>query len=115
MILLVYRIELRDESARAVHEEMDARVDAVARATPGYLGRELFQAGPLETVGLLRFESEAAVAAWTSHADHHAAHVRGVEELYRSYRVEVYELVRGKGFDRDERTDSDTRSAGSEA
>ena len=102
MILLVYRIVLRDEAARAAHDDMDARVDAVAAATPGYLGRELFQVGPLETLGLLRFESEEAVTAWKTHADHQTAHVRGVEELYRSYRVEVYELVRSNGFDLDE-------------
>ena len=80
---------------------MTRRVDAVAAATPGYLGGEVFEAGPLETVGLLRFESQDAVATWTAHVDHQAAHTRGVEELYRSYRVEVYELVRANGFDLD--------------
>ena len=66
------------------------------------VGRELFQVGPLETLGLLRFESEEAVTAWKTHADHQTAHVRGVEELYRWYRVEVYELVRSNGFDLDD-------------
>ena len=101
MILIVYRTVLRGPEMREAHDEMTRLTDAVAEATPGYIGAELFHPGPLETVGLLRFESQQAVKAWSDHPDHKLAHVRGVEELYRTYSVEVYELVRQAGFDLD--------------
>ena len=102
MMLLVYRTVLRGPEFEPAHREMTALLDDLAKRTPGFIGTETFTVGPGETIGLMSFESEAALAAWREHADHKRTHVRGVEEVYRSYRVEVYELVRQAGFDLDD-------------
>ncbi|HEY4331001.1 MAG TPA: hypothetical protein VGM78_00460 [Ilumatobacteraceae bacterium] len=100
MILLVYRTVLRGPEMREEFDEMNRLTDAVALNTPGYIGAETFAVSPLETVGLLRFETQEAMAMWSDHPDHKTAHVRGVDELFSKYEVEVYDLVRQAGFDR---------------
>jgi heme-degrading monooxygenase HmoA len=106
MKLLVYRTVLRGPEFEADHREMTQLLDDLADRTPGFLGTETFSPRPGETVGLMRFESEESLAAWREHPDHKRTHVRGVEEVYRSYRVEIYELTRQAGFDLDEPTPS---------
>jgi heme-degrading monooxygenase HmoA len=100
MMLLVYRTVVRGPEFERDHEEMTALLDDIAARTPGFIGTETFRGGPGETIGLMRFESEDALGAWRDHPDHQRTHVRGVDEVYSSYRVEVYELVRQAGFDR---------------
>ena len=104
MVLIVYRTVLRSPDFEADHHEMTTLLYELAASTPGFVGVETFTRDDGETVGLLRFESEDAVTAWREHPDHQRTHVRGVEEVYRSYRVEVYHLVRQAGFDLDHST-----------
>ena len=101
MIMIVYRTVVRSPEYERDHAEMTELLDDLAARTPGFIGTETFQGGPGETIGMMRFESEEAVAAWRDHPDHQRTHVRGVEEVYSSYRVEVFELVRQAGFDLD--------------
>ena len=100
MILIVYRTVLRGPEHAGAHAEMTAASDALAATVPGFISSEAFHKSPLETVGLMYFADEDAVAAWREHQIHQGLHVRGVEEVYQSYNVEVFELVRQAGAER---------------
>jgi heme-degrading monooxygenase HmoA len=97
--MLLYTTTLRDESLRAEHENMKRRMRALAESVPGFLGEEDYRnEADGSTLGILRFEDEAALAAWRDHPDHGAVHNRGVDSVYASYTVEVFERVRDASF-----------------
>jgi heme-degrading monooxygenase HmoA len=97
--MLLYTTTLRDESQRAEHEDMKRRMRALAESVPGFLGEQDFRnEDDGSMLGILRFEDEAALAAWRDHPDHGAVHNRGVDSVYASYTVEVFERVRDAGF-----------------
>jgi heme-degrading monooxygenase HmoA len=98
MIVLLFTVVPRGDELVAAHGEMTRQMHALAEATPGFLGAEYFDRPDGGTFGVLRFEDEAALAAWRDHPDHGATHVRGVEEVYSTYRVEVCEVIREAGF-----------------
>jgi len=68
----------------------------LAQRMPGFIAAE--GAGDL---GIIRFESLAALRAWRDHPEHVAAQRRGRAELYASYRVEICELVRAYAYEAD--------------
>jgi heme-degrading monooxygenase HmoA len=97
--MLLYTTTLRDESFRAEHDDMKRRMRALAESVPGFLGEEDYRnQADGSTLGILRFEDEAALAAWRDHPDHGAVHNRGVGSVYASYTVEVFERVRDASF-----------------
>ena len=100
--MFVQVIQGRTSDARQVRAQLDKWVKEVAPGAVGWLGSTAGVTDDGQVIALARFESEEAVTAWKTHADHQTAHVRGVDELYRSYRVEVYELVRSNGFNLDD-------------
>jgi heme-degrading monooxygenase HmoA len=97
--MLMYTTTLRDESGRAQHEDMKRRMRELAETIPGFLGEEDYRhEADGSMLGILRFEDEAALAAWREHPDHKAVHNVGVESVYGSYRVEVFERIRDAEF-----------------
>jgi heme-degrading monooxygenase HmoA len=99
VILLLYTTSPRDESVRAEHEDMTRRMRELAEGTPGFLGwDDVRNEGTGAALGMLRFEDEAALAAWRDHPDHGAVHNRGVESVYASYSVEVFQRIRDATF-----------------
>jgi heme-degrading monooxygenase HmoA len=100
MIVLLFTVVPRTDALRSDHEEMNRRMHALAEATPGFVDAEYYPRPDGGTFGVLRFEDEAALAAWRDHPDHADAHRRAVEEVYATYRVEVCERVREATFTR---------------
>jgi heme-degrading monooxygenase HmoA len=99
VILLLYTVTLRDESRRAEHEEMKRQMRVLAESIPGFLGEEDYRnEADGSMLGVLRFEDETALAAWRDHPSHGAVHNVGVESVYASYRVEVFERKRDASF-----------------
>jgi heme-degrading monooxygenase HmoA len=77
---------------------MTRRLYALAEATPGFVDHERYERPDGGTFGVLRFESEDALAAWRDHPDHGEAHQRAVEDVYSTYRVEICERIRQANF-----------------
>ncbi len=102
MIVLLFSTVPRNDGVRAEHEDMKRAMRALAEDVPGFLGWDEYEEAGGGTFGVLRFESEAALAAWRDHPDHMEIHRRGVEDVYASYRVEVCERVRDASFSRPE-------------
>jgi heme-degrading monooxygenase HmoA len=98
MIVMLFWLKLRDESLRAVHDEMTAHNRRLAEATPGFVSWE-DHAGPGgEILGIVHFENDEALVRWREHPDHVAAHNRAREEVYASTKVEICEVVRDARF-----------------
>jgi heme-degrading monooxygenase HmoA len=98
VIVFLFTVVPRDESRRAEHEDMTRRLNDLAAQTPGFINAETYDRPDGGTFGVIRFEDEDALAAWRDHPDHGAAHQRAVEDVYRTYHVEVCELVRDASF-----------------
>lgn len=94
MVVVLIQTTLREGCDLAAYEALNARMYELAQGIPGFLGAD--SAGEL---GLVRFESLAALKAWRDHPEHAAAQERGRRELYASYKVEVCEIVRAYEFD----------------
>lgn len=97
MIVTVFRSRVR-EDARAEYLEMAARLSALARSMPGYIAHKSFAAADGEQVTIVEFEDEAALRAWTVHADHAAAKRTGRERFYSEYRVQICTTIRQSRF-----------------
>jgi heme-degrading monooxygenase HmoA len=98
MIVVLFATTLRDEALRDDYDELNRRTQELASAIPGFAGWQEFRTDDGETVGIVRFESDEALAAWRDDPVHQAVHQRGVDAVYGSYRVEILERVREAGF-----------------
>jgi heme-degrading monooxygenase HmoA len=98
MIVLLFSTAPRNDRVRAEYDEMKRAMHALAEDVPGFVSWDEYEDADGGTFGVLRFESEAALAAWRDHPDHREIHRRGVDEVYASYRVEVCEVVRDASF-----------------
>ena len=60
--------------------------------------RRTFTSPEGNETAIITFESEAALAAWRNHPEHLEAQRRGQEEFYRSYRIQVCEVLRDYSY-----------------
>lgn len=75
----------------------------LAEATPGFVAwHDVVAPDPDTSMGAILFESEESLSAWREHPDHAAAHQRGEDAVYRSFNVQIYELVRENVWPRGE-------------
>jgi heme-degrading monooxygenase HmoA len=100
MVILLFTVVPRTDALQSDHEEMTRRMHALAEATPGFVGAEYYPRPAGGTFGVIRFEDEAALAAWRDHPDHADTHRLAVEDVYATYRVEVCERIREATFTR---------------
>lgn len=61
---------------------------------PGFLGADEYTSATGETIGVIRFESLEALAAWREHPEHVVVQRRGRSEFYAAYSIEVCQVVR---------------------
>ncbi|HVY54785.1 MAG TPA: antibiotic biosynthesis monooxygenase [Thermodesulfobacteriota bacterium] len=88
MIVTVFRSRLRPEHEREYHE-WGERMEALARAMPGFLSFKTFYARDGERVSIVEFEDEVTHAAWRSHPEHREAQRLGREKFYSEFRIQV--------------------------
>ena len=95
MRMVLFSTTLRHDDVREEHARMVTAMRELAEATPGFVAwHEVVSPDADTATGLIAFESEDALAAWREHPDHAAVHQRGEEAVYRSFQVQIYELVR---------------------
>lgn len=78
------------------YEEMAARMEALAKQQPGYLGMESARNDVGITVSY--WSSLEAIEAWRTHAAHVTAQQRGKEAWYEYYSVRVCKVERAYSF-----------------
>lgn len=95
MRLVLFSTTLRHDEVRDEHREMVESMRELAEATPGFVAwHDVVAADPDTSSGVIVFDSEESLAAWREHPDHGAVHQRGEDAVYRSFDVQIYELVR---------------------
>ena len=97
MVVTIFRSRLRPD-AEPLYGEWAARIDALARAMPGFVAIKRFDAADGERVSLVEFADQAAHDAWRDHPEHRAAQRLGRERFYSEFRVQVCTLQRESRF-----------------
>ena len=85
MYLVVFRNRKRaDISAEAYGADAD-RMEALARAQPGFVSFKSYAAEDGEVIALSEWASEDTARAWRRNADHASVQARGRSEYYETY------------------------------
>jgi len=100
MYLVVFRNRKRSGVDVAAYTADAARMEALARAQPGFLSFKSFESEDGEFVAISEWSSEAAVHAWGSHPEHARIQQRGRDEYYQEYTLFSCSEPRVNRFDR---------------
>ena len=96
-IVTVFRSRLRPEAAELGYFELAERMEARARAMPGFIEFKTFAADDGERVSVIVFDSFEHQAAWRNDSEHRSAQRRGRQEFYAEYSISVCEEHRTGG------------------
>ena len=94
MVIVLIHTALRDDIDQVAYDKLSARMDALVVDMPGFIGMKNYTADDGEAIFMVRFESAKALAAWRNHPEHLEAQRQGKDVFYRSYDVQVCEVVR---------------------
>lgn len=97
MIVTIFRSRLRPDAGEAYHE-VAVRMEALARAMPGFVSFKTFAAPDEERVSLVEFADEASHTAWRNHPEHREAQARGRSDFYAEFHIQVCSVDREYGF-----------------
>jgi heme-degrading monooxygenase HmoA len=97
-IVTVFRSRLRPDAEAHGYRELAVRMEARARAMPGFVDFKSFTADDGERVSIITFDSLDHLAAWRDDPEHRAAQQRGRTEFYEEYSVSVCEQRRNRVF-----------------
>ncbi len=100
MHLIVFRNRKRAGIDAAAYAADAARMEALARAQPGFLSVTSYASADGEVVTLSEWESEAHASAWGRHPDHAAVQARGIAGYYAEYTLFSCDKPRIKRFER---------------
>lgn len=100
MFLVVFRNRKRAGIDEAAYSADAVRMEALARAQPGFLSFKSYVAADGEVIAMSEWASEAAVHAWGSHPEHAVIQKRGRAEYYESYSLFSCNQPREHHFDR---------------
>jgi heme-degrading monooxygenase HmoA len=98
MVIVLIRTKLRAEADRSAYEALNAGMFELVQRIPGFVGAAGYASGG-DDIGVIRFDSLAALRAWREHPEHAVVQQRGRAEFYASYTIEVCEVVRAYDFD----------------
>lgn len=96
MIVGIFRNRLRPDAEG--YAPTAERMEALARAVPGFLFLKTFAAEDGERVSVFGFEDLASLDAWRTHAEHLEAQRQGRERFYAEYELVVARPLRHARF-----------------
>jgi heme-degrading monooxygenase HmoA len=85
MFLVVFRNRKRADIDAAAYEAEAERMEALARAQPGFLAFKSYAAEDGEVVAISEWADETAARAWGRQAEHAETQRRGRAEYYQDY------------------------------
>ncbi len=100
MVVVLFRSRLRPDVG-AEYEETAEHMLALVRAMPGFVSFKTYTAPDGERMSIGHFDSDEALGVWRHHPEHVEAQRRGREAFYAVYDIEVAEVKRAYGFQRD--------------
>ncbi len=101
MYLVVFRNRKRAGMDAAAYAADAERMEALARAQPGFVSFKSYVADDGEVVAISEWASEASARAWGRHPDHAATQVRGRADYYQDYTLYTCDNPRTHTFGRD--------------
>ncbi|MDQ1120339.1 antibiotic biosynthesis monooxygenase [Pseudoxanthomonas winnipegensis] len=81
----------------AAYGEAAARMVALARQQPGFLGVESARGADGFGITISYWDSEAAIAAWRAHAEHAAVRATGRRDWYSHFELRIARVERAYG------------------
>jgi heme-degrading monooxygenase HmoA len=93
----VFRSRLRPENQAAYADEAE-RIHALATQMPGLVDVKGFTADDGERLTVVTFADQATHDAWRRQSDHVGAQVRGRNEFYSEFSLQVCSTVRVRSF-----------------
>jgi heme-degrading monooxygenase HmoA len=100
MVTVIFRSRLRAD-AGPEYAATAERMLALARAMPGFVSFQHYEAPDGERVSLVEFESDEAVRAWREHPEHREAQRRGRQDWYAWFRLTTCTRLREVSFPAD--------------
>ena len=82
------------------YAEAAARMDALVREQPGFLGAESARDGEGFGITVAYFDSEAAIRAWRDHGEHARTRAEGRARWYDGFAVRVAKVERAYDWER---------------
>src|SRR3990172_2754878 len=93
-VVVFFKMHTKPEVDSKQLKALDHSMYDIVSQMPGFLSIETYTSGDGDQVGIVRFTSEEALAAWRNHPDHRAAMKRGREEFYDYVWVQVAKVLR---------------------
>lgn len=87
-IVTVFRNRLR-EGAEAAYGELAPHISELAHSMDGFIDAKTFIAADGERVTVVTFENQLTHDEWRNHPEHKAAQLRGIDEFYETYSIQV--------------------------
>lgn len=100
MYLVVFRNRKRADIDAAAYSADAARMDALARAQPGFISFKSYTSDDGEVIALSEWTDEAAALAWRRVADHASVQAKGRTQYYQTYSLFAGTPSRVHHFDR---------------
>lgn len=100
MFVVVFRNRKRAAIDGAAYSADAARMEALARAQPGFVSFKSYASEDGEVVALSEWADAEAARAWGSHPDHARVQARGRAEYYQGYTLYTCENPRTHSFER---------------
>ncbi|HXQ61270.1 MAG TPA: antibiotic biosynthesis monooxygenase [Acidimicrobiales bacterium] len=98
-VVTVFRSRLRRDAVEE-YESVAERMDALARAMPGFVDYKTFASDDGERVTIVTFASLEDHRAWRDHPEHRQAQRLGRERFYETYAIQVGTVVSDRRFPR---------------
>jgi heme-degrading monooxygenase HmoA len=97
-VVTVFRSRLRREAETNGYGELAARMEARARAMPGFVDFKTFTAPDGERVSVVVFDTIAHQHAWRDEPEHRVAQRRGRDAFYSEYTISVCQELDRRSF-----------------
>jgi len=106
MIVILFRSRLT-AAAGPDYAAMDAELDRLVRAQPGFVDVKSFTAADGERLTLVWWKDRETLLQWRNLPRHREAQQTGRAKWYEYYKMEVAEVFRASDFAREESAASD--------
>lgn len=100
MFLVVFRNRKRADIDAPAYTADAERMEALARAQPGFVSFKSYVADDGEVIALSEWADAEAARAWGSHPDHARIQAKGRAEYYQDYTLYTCENPRTHHYER---------------
>jgi heme-degrading monooxygenase HmoA len=97
MVIVLIRTALRADVDMQEYEALNTRMVEIVQGIPGFVSVKGYRADDGDEVSIARFESQEALSTWRNHPEHLETQRKGRERLFRSYDIQICEVVRAYG------------------